>query len=151
MFISKEAEESQTSPPILNSFYRGLIESVLTSCLTVWYGNCTASNRKTLQRIVRTADKIIGVYLPTIDTSFNNCCIRKAIRIEGDTSDPFHGLFTAPSCHLEEGTGASVPPLADSTTVSSLRQSDYSIPSFLPAVTWVSRTPNPYPFSTKAV
>ncbi|KAF0024978.1 hypothetical protein F2P81_021859 [Scophthalmus maximus] len=33
------------------SFYRGTIESILTSCITVWYGSCTSSNRKTLQRI----------------------------------------------------------------------------------------------------
>ncbi|KAI2661110.1 hypothetical protein H4Q32_030147 [Labeo rohita] len=37
-------------PPILTTFYRGTIESVLTSCITVWYGNCSAADRKTLQR-----------------------------------------------------------------------------------------------------
>ncbi len=35
------------------TFYRGTIESILTSCITVWYGACNASCRKTLQRIVR--------------------------------------------------------------------------------------------------
>uniref|UniRef100_A0A3Q3GN50 Transcription factor 12 n=1 Tax=Labrus bergylta TaxID=56723 RepID=A0A3Q3GN50_9LABR len=30
------------------SFYRGTIESILTSCITVWLGSCTAANRKTL-------------------------------------------------------------------------------------------------------
>ncbi len=37
-------------PPILTTFYRGTIESVLTTCITVWYGNCSAADRKTLQR-----------------------------------------------------------------------------------------------------
>ncbi len=41
-------------------------ESVLTSCITVWYGNCSASDRKTLQRTVNTAAKIIGAPLPSI-------------------------------------------------------------------------------------
>ncbi len=36
-------------PPILTTFYRGTIEGVLTTCITVWYGNCTAADRKTLQ------------------------------------------------------------------------------------------------------
>ncbi len=31
-------------PPILNTFYRGTIESVLTSCITVWYGNHPADS-----------------------------------------------------------------------------------------------------------
>ncbi|KAK3543386.1 hypothetical protein QTP70_018405, partial [Hemibagrus guttatus] len=48
-----EAEES-TPPPILTMFYRGTIESILSSCITAWFGNCTALDRKTLQRIVRT-------------------------------------------------------------------------------------------------
>ena len=30
-------------PPIMCTFYRGTIESVLTSCVTVWYGACTTS------------------------------------------------------------------------------------------------------------
>ncbi len=30
-------------PPILTTFYRGTIESVLTSCFTVWYRNCSAA------------------------------------------------------------------------------------------------------------
>ncbi|KAI2646963.1 hypothetical protein H4Q32_030697 [Labeo rohita] len=38
----------------------GTIESVLTSCITVWYGNCSAADRKTLQRTVNTAAKIIA-------------------------------------------------------------------------------------------
>ncbi len=46
------------------TFYRGTIESILTSCITVWYGACNASCRKTLQRIVRAAEKIVGVFSP---------------------------------------------------------------------------------------
>ncbi len=42
------------------TFYRGTIESILTSCVTVWYGACNASCRKSLQRIVRAAEKIVG-------------------------------------------------------------------------------------------
>ncbi|KAK3556306.1 hypothetical protein QTP70_007130 [Hemibagrus guttatus] len=28
-------------PPILTMFYRGTIESILSSCITAWFGNCT--------------------------------------------------------------------------------------------------------------
>ncbi len=50
--ISKKAQQrlhflrrlkrASLPPPILTTFYRGTIESVLTSCITVWYGNWTA-------------------------------------------------------------------------------------------------------------
>ncbi|KAI5085278.1 gastrula zinc finger protein XlCGF28.1-like [Silurus meridionalis] len=52
-------------PPILTTFYRGIIESILSSCITAWFGNCNVSDRKTLQRIVRKAEKIIGVSFPS--------------------------------------------------------------------------------------
>ncbi|KAI4891767.1 hypothetical protein NFI96_002517 [Prochilodus magdalenae] len=31
-------------PPILTTFYRGTIKSILSSCITAWFGNCTASD-----------------------------------------------------------------------------------------------------------
>ncbi|KAI4902470.1 hypothetical protein NFI96_015573, partial [Prochilodus magdalenae] len=52
------AEEGTS--PILTTFYRGTIESILSSCITACFGSCTASDRKSLQRVVRTAEKIIG-------------------------------------------------------------------------------------------
>lgn len=53
--------KAQLQPHILTTFYRGTIKSILSSCITAWFGNCTVSDRKTLQRIVRTAKKIVGV------------------------------------------------------------------------------------------
>ncbi len=53
MSLSKKAQQrlhflrrlkgASLPPPILTTFYRGTIESVLTSCITVWYGNCSAA------------------------------------------------------------------------------------------------------------
>ncbi len=62
----RRLKRASLPPPILTTFYRGTIESVLTSCITVWYGNCSAADRKTLQRTVNTAAKIIGAPLPSI-------------------------------------------------------------------------------------
>ncbi|KAK3526545.1 hypothetical protein QTP70_030773 [Hemibagrus guttatus] len=81
-------------PLILTTFYRGTIESILRNCITAWFGNCTVSDHKTLQRIVRTAEKIIGVSLPSITDMYTTRCIRKAIRIVDDPTHPSHTLFT---------------------------------------------------------
>ncbi len=80
-------------PPILTTFYRGTIESVLTSCITVWYGNCCAADRKTLQRTVNTAAKIIGAPLPSILDIFLTRCSSKAKSIVEDPTHPSHSLF----------------------------------------------------------
>ncbi|KAL0151931.1 hypothetical protein M9458_052763, partial [Cirrhinus mrigala] len=55
----RQLKRASLPPPILTTFYRGTIGSVLTSCITVWYRNCSAVDRKTLQRTVNTAAKII--------------------------------------------------------------------------------------------
>ena len=36
-------------PQILRKFYSCTIESILTGCITAWYGNCSASDRKALE------------------------------------------------------------------------------------------------------
>ncbi|KAK3562596.1 hypothetical protein QTP86_002073 [Hemibagrus guttatus] len=102
--ISKKAQQrlyflwrlrkAHLPPPILTMFYRGTIESVLSSCITAWFGNCTVSDRKILQRIVRTAEKIIGVSLPSIMDMYTTRCIRKANSIVDDPTHPSHTLFT---------------------------------------------------------
>ncbi|KAI4883195.1 hypothetical protein NFI96_000241 [Prochilodus magdalenae] len=66
LYFLRRLRKAHLPPPILTTFYRGTIESILSSCITAWFGNCTASDRKSLQQVVRTAEKIIGVSLPTI-------------------------------------------------------------------------------------
>jgi hypothetical protein len=39
-------------PQILKMFYSCTIESILTGCITTWYGNWSASECKALQRVV---------------------------------------------------------------------------------------------------
>ena len=53
-------------PQILKRFYSCTIESILTGCITTWYGNCSASDRKVLQSAVRTAQYITWAKLPAI-------------------------------------------------------------------------------------
>ncbi len=101
--ISKKAQQrlhflrrlkrASLPPPILTTFYSGTIASVLTSCITVWYGNCSAADHKTLQRTVNTAAKIIGAPLPSILDIFLTRCSSKAKSIVEDPTHPSHSLF----------------------------------------------------------
>ncbi|KAK3510929.1 hypothetical protein QTP70_027107 [Hemibagrus guttatus] len=85
--------------PLLTTFYRGTIKSI-----TAWFGNCTVSERKTLQWILRTAEKIIGVSLPSITDIYSTRCILKANRIVNDPTHPSDTL----SCHLEKAPSSFV-------------------------------------------
>ena len=46
------------TPKTITNFYRCTIESILSSCITAWYGNYTAHIRKALRRVVRSAQRI---------------------------------------------------------------------------------------------
>ncbi|KAK6322739.1 hypothetical protein J4Q44_G00075310 [Coregonus suidteri] len=81
-------------PQILKKFYSCTIEGILTGCITAWYGNCLASDRKALQRVVRTAQYITGAKLPAIQDLYTRRCQRKALKIVKDSSHPSHRLFS---------------------------------------------------------
>ena len=51
---------------ILNRFYSWTIGRLLAGCVTACYGNCSASDCKALQRVVRTAQYITVAKLPAI-------------------------------------------------------------------------------------
>lgn len=78
---------------ILIQFYRSIIESVLSFSITAWYGSTTVQEQQDLHRVVRTASKIIGCELPSLDTIFEKRLIRKARNIVKDDTHPAHPLF----------------------------------------------------------
>ncbi len=94
LFFLRRLRKFGMSPSILRSFYTCTVESILTGCITAWFGNSTAGNRKALQRVVRTARHIVGGELPSLQDIYTRRCIRKARRITNDSSHPSHRLFS---------------------------------------------------------
>jgi hypothetical protein len=66
------------SPKTLTSFYKCTIESILLGCIKAWYGNCTALNRKALQRVVWSAQRITGGKRPALQDTYSTQGHRKA-------------------------------------------------------------------------
>ena len=54
LFPLRKLKRFVMGPQILKRFYSCNIESILTGCITAWYSNFSASNRKALQRVVLT-------------------------------------------------------------------------------------------------
>ena len=79
LFPLRRLKRFGKGPQTLKMIYSCTIESILTGCITAWYGNCSASDRKALQRLVRTAQYITGVKLPAIQDLHTKWCQRKAI------------------------------------------------------------------------
>ncbi len=94
LFFLRRLRKFGTSPRILRSFYSCTVESILTGCITAWFGNSPAGNRKTLQRVVRTACHIVGGELPSLQDIYTRRCTRKARRIIKDSSHSSHRLLS---------------------------------------------------------
>ena len=94
LFPLRRLKRFGMSLKILKKLYRCTIESILTGCITAWYGNCSASDRKARQRGVRKAQYITGAKLPAIQDPYNRRCQRKAHKIVRDFSHPSNRLFS---------------------------------------------------------
>ncbi len=94
LFFLRRLRKFGISPSILRIFYTCTVKSILTGCITAWFGNITAGNRKALQRVMRIARHIVGGELPSLQDIYTRRCVRKAWRIIKDSSHPSHRLLS---------------------------------------------------------
>jgi gmma-aminobutyric acid receptor subunit gamma len=94
LFNLRSLKKFGLSPKTLTNVYRCTIESILSGCITAWYGNCSAHNCKALQRVVRSAHHITGGKLPALQDTYTTRCHRKAKKIIKDNNHPSHCMFT---------------------------------------------------------
>ena len=77
----------------MTQFYRAAIESILTFSITVWYSSACQKDKDQLERIVRTASKIIGSDMKPIASIHSLRSDLKVMAIVQDTSHPANHLF----------------------------------------------------------
>ncbi|TWW69358.1 hypothetical protein D4764_18G0001640 [Takifugu flavidus] len=94
MFFLRLLRKLKLPPRMLAQFYTAIIESILTSSITVWYAGATVRDRLRLQRVVRAAEKVIGCRLPSILDLYISRTRRCAGQITANPSHPGHGLFS---------------------------------------------------------
>ncbi len=116
--LPSPAEEVQE---LLKQFYSAIIESVLCTSIIVWFSSATKSDLRRLQRIDRTAERIIGTTIPTLQELYSSRMSKRAGKITLDPSHPAHSLFELlPSGWRYRALSTRT---ASTGTVSSLRQS----------------------------
>lgn len=93
MYFLRQLGKYSLPQELLIQFYTAVIESVLCSSITVWYGAATKQDRCRLQRTVRAAERIIGAPLPSIQDLYLSRTRKRAGKIITDPSHPGHRLF----------------------------------------------------------
>lgn len=63
--VKKAEKKFGMRPTVLSNICRATTESVLTSSITVRYGNRTTQDRKALQRVIKNSHCISGVVFPS--------------------------------------------------------------------------------------
>ncbi|KAK3537244.1 hypothetical protein QTP70_004664 [Hemibagrus guttatus] len=86
---------------MLVNFYTAIIESVLTSSITVWFAAATARDKAKLQRVIHSAEKVIGCSLPSLQELYVSRSRRRAAKIAADPSHPGEDSFELHSVDLE--------------------------------------------------
>ncbi|XP_061085687.1 uncharacterized protein LOC133119208 [Conger conger] len=96
MFFLRQLKKFNLPKTMMVHFYTAIIESILTSSITIWYAAATAKDKGRLQRIIRSA--AIGCNLPSFQDLYASRTLRRAGRIVADPSHPGHRLLeTLPS------------------------------------------------------
>ena len=93
LYFLRILRKNNLQEKMLMSFYRCTIETVLSYGISLWFASCTAAERKALQRVIKTAQKVIGCPLLSLEDVYNRHCLRRAHSILRDSSHPGHNLF----------------------------------------------------------
>eukprot|EP00061_Rhincodon_typus_P012285 g37918.t1 len=72
----------------LTNFYRHTTESILSSYIMAWYSNCSAKDRKKLQKVVCIARTITEANLSSMESIYTSHCCGKVANIIKDPSHP---------------------------------------------------------------
>ena len=93
MFFLRQLKKFNMLQKVMVEFYTAIIESILTSSITIWFAASTAKDKGRLQRIIRSAEKVIGCDLPSLLDLFHSRTSKRACKIIADPSHPGHHLF----------------------------------------------------------
>ncbi len=121
LYHLRQLRKFRVSPTILKTFYAGTIESVLSQCISVWYGNSSSQDCKALQRVVRLAERISGSALPSLQDIYIKRCRGRADK-SSKTQITLVTVFSL-GCHLVSASAAWWQKQRDSGGVSSPRPS----------------------------
>ncbi|KAK3550819.1 hypothetical protein QTP70_005729 [Hemibagrus guttatus] len=93
MYFLRQLKKFLLPVKMLVNFYTAIIESILTSSITVWFAAATARDKAKLQRVIHSAEKVIGFSLPSLQELYISRSRRRAAKIAADPSHPGNELF----------------------------------------------------------
>ncbi len=66
LYFLRQLRKFNLPQELLIQFYSAIIESILSTSIIVWFSSATKSDLRRLRRVGRTAERIIGITLPSL-------------------------------------------------------------------------------------
>ena len=102
MYFLRLLNSYNVNSTILLNFYRSIIESILTSSITVWFDRATQYDLLNFISLIKQAKKIIKIDLPTLENLYVQRLTRKTDLILKDNKHNYELQRTALGIQREE-------------------------------------------------
>ena len=93
MYFLRSLKSFNVKQSILLNFYIYIIESVLTSSITVWFDKTTCLYKNKLSSIIRSCEKIVNCDLPSLESIYIERTQRRTSKIMQDEHHPSFKYF----------------------------------------------------------
>ena len=90
MYFLRQLKKFNLPWTMMVHFYTAIIKSILTSSIAIWYAAAITKVKSRLQCIIRTAEKVIGCNMPSLEDLHTLRTLRRARNIAADSSHPGH-------------------------------------------------------------
>ena len=123
LYFLRTMRKANLPQKLLQTFYTCAIQSIITYNIIVWFNSCTAADRKALDRVRKSAQKITHTQLPSLFDIHHTRCQQRAQNIIKDSFHPGHSLFSLlPSGRRYRSSRSHTSRLTNSFYPSAIRQ-----------------------------
>ena len=92
MYFVRKLKKVGVNKKILSNFYKSIVESMISYCMSCWYGNTSKADRKKLKRVINTARRL-GCDVTKLDQMYKMSLKNKYSKILKDSSHPLFHCF----------------------------------------------------------
>ena len=94
LFFLRQLRKYRLSRIMVTQLYTVIIESILTHSIITWFPAAAAKDLIKLQRVIRSAQRVIGRPLSSLKSLQDSRALRRARKIMADPSHPGHRLLS---------------------------------------------------------
>ena len=108
LYFLRKLRQFRVSGTILQLFYRSVIESAVLYNQICYYNAAKVADKERLDKIVRSAEKLIGEPLRPLSESYELSVVKKVVKTLDDSNHPLHETFVAQKSRRNNGRLLSV-------------------------------------------